>query len=678
MLNFTKPFLFTLCVLQLHAGNFYNSTNFQGFTGLINTPNAEILSDGKVEFSFSNQVDAFRERNNKDAFTAEQYFVNFGLLPNLEFSGRLSNIEDKHPTGRDFLDRDLSASVKYQIPFYNPYFPKIALGIQDIGGAADRYDAKFIVLSQKYSFVRGSIGYGFSSGHLDGLFGGIEVKTTNWCYLISEYDTQNTRVGLRLNTPKQLFHRVDLSFLANLNVEDEKEDFSFAINLKMKLGDDRDNITKIQQVKGIENINIPSAGNTEYEVTTPVISEDVFKAKLRTFEEKLIAFGFENIDIGMKGTRFYVAYENHVLEHNEIDAMGVILGYMVALDLPFENFELVVKKSDVKIRSVKGSLFLYKAFINNLSKKSAKDFKFSLEMDKYDPSVPEQLFVQNANSSYFKTRLEIAPGLFTLVATEISVLDYIVSLRPYMHWTLYKGIDLGVLADFPVLTSSNMDEDTGVYGYYNKGNQLLSVLLSRSDTFDNFINIASGGVYKEYLAGFDTLTYSNENHTLSFKAGYLNDDNQDVRTRKIYLGTYSYYDYHYDTLLSLTAGKYYDQDTGFDIKFKRFFGDTAITAFYQNTTEQTVGVGIELPLTPKRVANNRYFQIKGKNDFSYNLRTTIKDSSGQNFIRNNIALNPKLEFNANSRFLNRDRLNIYYLQKHILRLRDAYFNYVIQ
>ena len=84
-----KP-LYSLILLTtlLQADGFYDSQSFQGFTGIINTPNAEILEDGKVELQISNQVDSERVRGRRDEYRADQYMVNFGILPNFELGGR--------------------------------------------------------------------------------------------------------------------------------------------------------------------------------------------------------------------------------------------------------------------------------------------------------------------------------------------------------------------------------------------------------------------------------------------------------------------------------------------------------------------------------------------------------------------------------------------------------------
>ncbi len=671
-----KKSLLWLLPATLMAGSFQNSINFQGFTGLINIPNAEVVQDGDVALSFSNQVDAFRIRKEKDRYTAEHYFVNIGLMPNLEVIGRLANIEDKGPSERAFLDRDLSGSLKYQLPIYHDYLPHIAIGAQDISGIGDRYKAKFVVLSQEYAFMRGTVGYGFGSKHLDGLFGGVEVRATDWLYLLSEYDTQDTRVGVRLTSPHRLWNRFDLALSANKNVNDTKEKISVSLMLKMPLGENHDNIEKVPKTCDAVPDLRPAQVSPAAQTNRP--DADTLQRRLASFQHDLVDFGFENLDIGLHGSdRIYVAYENNIMEHNELDAMGVILGCMLKNSLPYQKFELVTKKSNQPVRSVRGDLILYKAFIESISQKSLQDFRYSLRMDTdYRSDIPLRLYAENLNSSYLKTRVELTPGLTTFVATEVGVFDYVVSLRPYIHWNLYKGFDLGVLSDIPLFHSANFDEG-GPLAPYDEGAKVKSVFLNRSDTFGGLVNIVSLGMYRDYLGGFDNIAYNMDNHTFGLKIGFLQDDTQSVQDREIYLGSYTYYDDDYDAFVTLGGGKYYNQDTGFDLKFKRFFGDTAVTLFYQHTSNEYVGLGIEIPLTPRKVSDG-YLQFKGKNDFAYSIRSSIRDKSGENRIKVSGAVNPPLVYNPQSRFLNRNRLSQSYLRAHLLRLRDVYFRYVVR
>jgi hypothetical protein len=654
--------LLSLSLALLSADGFYNAPNTQGYTGVINIPTAEVTEDGKIDVQFSNQVDAVRVKDSRDEYEAQHYFLNFGFLPNLEITGRLANIEDKVKKDREFLDRDLSASFKYQVPYYDEYLPKLAVGVQDISGN-DRYNAKYIVATKQYSFVRGTVGFGFGSQWLDGLFAGIELKANDWFYLLSDYDTQQTNVGVRIGTPKGLFDFGEISLLAKTNLDDDNDN-SFALNFKINLGLKHHNTQEYDT--SITNIDITPQTN----YTLP---NDNYKTnQIDRLKDVLVNFGFENIDIGDTPTKIYVAYENNIFDHNELDALGTVLGYMVQLDLPHQTFEIVIKKSNQKVKKVIGNLGKYKNFLKSLSQKSMLEFEQSLHVNSDFTDIP--LKICNANSSYFKTRAELGVGLNNYVAVEISVYEYLVSARPYFHWNLYKGLDLGVLADFPLFESDEFKAG-GAFQYENKGNKLENIMLHKSDIFGDFVNLLSVGYYDEQYGGFENMLYTLDDHTFKLKLGYF--EHEDTKeTRDIALATYSYYHQNYDAYIELTAGKYYNQDTGFDLQLKRYFGETLVKLFYQNADEQYVGLGVELPLTPRYVANTPYGQIKGQNLFSHQLRTVVRSGDGQNFVKPGGLITPTTEFEIESRFLNRNRLTEAYVKKHILRLRDVYFSYV--
>ena len=300
------------------------------------------------------------------------------------------------------------------------------------------------------------------------------------------------------------------------------------------------------------------------------------------------------------------------------------------------------------------------------------EFEHSLHVNTNFTDTP--LKVSNANSSYFKTRAELGIGLNNYVGIEISLYEYLLSARPYFHWNLYKGLDLGILADFPLIESKEF-KMYGNFHYEDKGNQLENIMLHKSDIFGNFINLLSVGYYDQQYGGFENMIYTLDDHTFKLKLGYL--EHKDTKeSRNIALATYGYYEQNYDAYIELTAGKYYNQDSGFDLQIKRYFGDTLIRMFYQNADDQYVGLGFKVPLTPRYVANTPYGQIKGQNLFSHQLRTVVRADDGQNFTKPGGLINPITEFDIENRFLNRNRLTESYIKKHILRLRDVYFTYI--
>ncbi len=636
----------------LFANNFKNFSSLQGYMGVINTPTAFILDEAKIEFQYSNQVDAIRVRNNWDDYTAKHYFLTMGLLANFEVITRVTNIYYKNPPGEfEFLDRDVSVSMKYQLPFYHKYLPTVAIGIQDMVGIADRYSAKYFVATKEFDMIRASIGYGFDSKMLDGVFFSSEFMATDWVYLLFENDTKDNHVGLRLNLPKKISSFLDLSLLAKKNLSYNKQKPSFALNLKVDL----------KKEHKIPTINYSVKKVSKNIIYTP-----------NMLKQKLMQLGFENIDIAEDKTTIYVAYENSIFEHNELDALGVVLGYMMYLDNYYENFEIVIKKSDLKVKRVTGSLKKYKEFINDFSSKSRLEFIDSLQVDT-NFSNPKNYLIKDANSNYRKPKIKLALALKTFVATEISEFEYLLSLRPKIYWTLYKGVDFELMADIPFLHSKEFDPDSGAFWNFNEGSRVKDILLHKSDIFGNVINVLSLGMYDDQIGGFESIAYAKGDHVAKLKLGYLKDRFVD-RKREIALASYSYYYPRYDVHLQLRTGKYYNQDSGFDIELKRFFDDISINFFYQKTADQYVGVGLEIPITPRKVPNG-LIQLKG-DSFYHQFRSTIRSPSGENIIKPGGAVDPKLSFEIEERFLNRKRLNISYLKNHLLRLREVYYKYV--
>lgn len=669
-----KTIIMVILPLILNAADtFYNNNSFQSYSGLINIPTAEVIEDKKIEFSFSNQVDTLTAVKDRNDYLAQQYFVNIGFLPNLEIVGRLSNIEEKGKPRlswwRDnFLYRDLSASFKYQIPFYHKYLPKFAIGAQDLGGAVSAYESKYIVATKEYMFMRGTVGYG--SGQLDGLFGGLELKAADWCTLMGEYDSRESHIGVRFNTPENLLPFGDFSLLAKTNLDDEEDDLSISINFKMPLGNPHHNETTFKDAQVANDVSLTP--NTKVLESLPVVP-DINSIEL--LEKSLVDIGFENIDLGDTSDTIYIAFENTIFEHNELDAIGVVLGYMVEHDLPYKKFELVIKKTNLKIKSIKGDLEAYKTFIHDYSPISERAFLDSLVIDTSYADIP--LKVSNANSSYLKPRLQLGIGTSTVVGTETGIFEYLISARPYLHLNLYKGLDFGVLYDIPFLRSTEYMH-YGAFQHYDEGPQMSSALLHYTFVYENLINIVSAGYFKDNKAIFNNTVYTYDDHTFKLKLGRLEDKDTGY-TRDVKLATYKYYTPWLDAFAELTYGTYYNQDKGYDIQLKRFFGDTMIKVFYQNTdAAEYMGAGFEIPLTPRKIPNFKYGQIKGKHDFKYQLRSVVFADNNRNYLTPSGAVYPTSEHELEEQYLNRNRLSESYIRKHILRLRDAYIKYVAE
>ena len=108
--------LVTLCLPVFAADELISFQSFNGYTGLINTPTAEVLATGTVDIGHNNQLD-FKGNKYVDG---HNFIFGAGLFDGLEASGQIaaSSMNDNmyYSQGRGQL-RDLSFNLKYQIPF---------------------------------------------------------------------------------------------------------------------------------------------------------------------------------------------------------------------------------------------------------------------------------------------------------------------------------------------------------------------------------------------------------------------------------------------------------------------------------------------------------------------------------------------------------------------------------
>jgi len=176
--------------------------SYQGFRGLVNTPNALVLPEGEIEIMYSNQIENltpnslvdFREDKEE-----ENYFINMGIVPNLDISlrysyGTYTNLD------RTFMS-DRIVSLKYQLPFIPQRFLSMAVGMQDVNAHSNYLSSQYIVLSKTVANVRGSLGYahGEEEAALDGPFGSMEYQPLSWLQLGAEYDTREWNGVLKAN-----------------------------------------------------------------------------------------------------------------------------------------------------------------------------------------------------------------------------------------------------------------------------------------------------------------------------------------------------------------------------------------------------------------------------------------------------------------------------------------------
>ena len=690
-----KLLIFSLIIVEAEA-NMSHSLSYQGYTGLINTPNAQVMNQGDLSFHYNNQFDnALRGYDKEKSYSyQEDYIFGAGLLPYFEIQGRLSESRGYH--------RDLSGNMKVMMPYHHKYLPNFALGVQDLGGGANNYGNYYAVLDKEFWSIRGSIGYGYAVAEqpnkkrMDGLFGGVEVKTFDWLYLLAEDDSRERFAGIRVELPKKWSHYFKLNTIISSNLSDAYKT-SIAINLTIPL---------YENTKSYKHHTINQHRQEVYDLdTTPQNIQQQKKQKEilpfpkntnslwspQKIKEQLKALGIQNIVIAEKDETLYVGYENNVYLFNDIDAMGVVIGLMS--QSAYQKFIIEQKRSKVVVLTLEGNLKKAKEFYKTPSWRTKQAFNNTLSKRAPVALNGFQLLVSRTNDSFLTPSIEFSPKVITFVGNEFGLFTYKLWLRSKLHINLYKGLDLTAVGDIHVYDSEINNHN---YDYflklYENGSHMESIMLNYSANILGAINTVSIGSFEEnYVGAMDQFILNRGNHTIRLKAGYFEQfkdgDPHKERylgkwpTRELYLAKYSYFFPFLDTLAEFQAGKYWNQDFGYNINAKRYFSDVAVYATFQESeansrfseqVDRYIGLGIEIPLTLKHTPMYRFGQIKGTHAFDYKVRTTVAREDGTNTIVPGGNYDPELAIEVEKYFINRNRLQLSYIKAHAFRLVESY------
>ena len=666
------------------AAEFRTGQSVQGYTGILNTPNAFVSDIGALDLTFSDHL----EPNRRRLSDAENYLFSIGFLPFLEVGGRFT---EEHPDGI----RDLSANAKVHIPLsrFYPYLPHLGIGVQDMGGGSTHFQTTYGVLTQTFAPLRLSLGYGAGPDRLEGVFGGAELRVFDWLHILGEYDTEETHTGVRLMSPKGVLPLpVDLGITAKTSLDHDPGRFDVAVSMRIHLGGaDR------EAASSDHSVSEPTASNADAlsgrKPSTSVTSSREEAAEgidpsLDKLQSVLATAGFENIDVGLAPDKtLHVAYENHRFNHDMLDGLGVVMG-LTAANGPAEAeaYAFTVRRLEIPMLTVSVPADVCQAFFtpDAVSAETRKAFVsgLSVSTDTGMGRTPmEQTAAGEYHSGRFKPRILLYPGLKTFLGTEVSAFDYLISLKAEARSHLWTGGLLNARLDLPVWWSENFDDDETFEGHRDDP-QLDRLMVHQAfRPRSDMMTLFSAGMYTPDHYGLLNETQwrpGNGNHRFGFQVGYFEDD-ETREDRDIYLGSYRYHLDFLDLDLEGIYGQYWHGDRGVTAQMRRFFGDTAISFFYRHigtdTGERAAGIRISLPLTPRRDMAPRWFQVRGADRWTYEHQTTIAESGERNPITTDIGVIPQPSVNIDRMFYNDDRLRPEYIKDGVLRMREAYLRW---
>jgi len=653
------------------------SLALQGFSGILNTPTGHVQELGTLAALYSDQKDLFGRRTPP---RQDNYLVSIGLFNFAEIGGRLTEAPG--------IARDLSANAKVSTaPFTAqfPFAPVLALGVQDMGGGATFLRTAYLAASvDPLPWMRVSAGYGHGPDRMEGAFGGVELKAHQWVSLLGEYDTKDTNVGIRLIAPPLPYLPASLTVTAKSSLNDSSNiDIAFGLTLPLDMK------ASASPLKPGPAQNAQGTPENETAVTPSVVSASSYPApdaishdaQLSAIRTRLIAAGFANVRVGvMGGTVLVVEYENVRYNHNELDAMGIVAGIASADDLKgLEALWMVINRKGLRIMWVSTPLREMREWLSRPGTIGAP----SLQVD-YDTSpVDTTRFISgDSNPDWLRPSLILYPGLKTFVGTEVGVFDYLLSVKPDLQVTAWKGAVLNARWDLPVSWSHNFD-DYHAFAYARNSPMMERLMLFQGINLAPGLiaNLGVGMIQHKNNGTLNELVWNpgSRMHRFRVSQAFARSSNTHEDT-KVLLGSYRMYLAPLDLFLEGTVGKFWGQDTGGLVTLKRFFGDTAVDLYYKDTETpehkrwQAAGLAISFPLTPRRDMKRAPLQVRGNEEWSYGQETVlaVNGQTTNDTISSTLGINPLPSPSIYRSYLNRDRLNEEYIQAHKLRLKEAW------
>lgn len=665
------------------SGGFHGALSLQGFTGVLNTPNAHVTEEGWFYALYSNQIES---KWRQEVSFQDNYLFSIGFFNFIELGGRFFEAPG--------AGRDLSANVKIStapLTSHNPLMPVLALGVQDVGGGAALLQTRYLVVSEDLGPLRLSLGYGQGPDRMKGAFGGAELKVHDYLYLLGDYDTEEKNVGARAVLPQ--FWKVPVSFTATAktSLSHKPGNFDIAVGVSLPL-----DFRMKKEQRGFSSATRPLSLPTEPR-TAPTRKASALpgQSSLQALRDALVREGFVNVRVGSADRTLVVEYENVTYNHNELDALGVVAG-LACSEVPesFDTLSVVVKRRDIPMATVSVPFAAVREFMNGTA--DAAILGDSMSFD-YDTSVAQSAsFIDGEeNPGAFNTSIMLAPFVTTFIGTEVGAFDYYLSLKPELNTLLWKGAAATARWNVPLGWSENLENGRQFSDSRQPAQMDRLMLFQAAKPFSTVtVNIGAGMIVADRYGTLNEAVWTPGEGGHRFRVAQAWSEESDThREYDVYLGSYRYLYSPFDLSIEATAGKFWAQDKGASLEVKRYFEDTSVTFYLKGSKGEdrkswrSVGLQLTFPLTPRRdMKPVAKLQLRGSDEWAYAQESTLKNNNVNNATRGSLnylapyplAINPQSTQALYRSMYNKDRLNGPYLRRHLERLREGWLIYLRQ
>ena len=659
-----------------------------GATGGLNIPSAYVLGSGEAAISLGNEDPNLGTSYNYH----RNYLAGFGLGAGLEVFGRLNhnqNVPNPTSNSTKLLGGDLSASLKWQLPIAAQGLPKLALGVTDYGGnAAVYFRSVYAVASDELGPLRGTLGFARSQASvsaraqrvLDGVFGGAELRLWETrATVLAETDGTRQYAGLRYYSKvlpwlanAQLVGSVQRSFGGASSSMDYAPDGS-SVNLALVVPLQTDDATRAQRTRNAAQAHKPlpaleaSATNTE---------------RLAQLFSALQASGLDRVHIGTVDHDLVVEYENQRYLHNEVDALGVVLG-LAAEHAPPDSLRLhvITRKAGLVVFETSVNVPSYRAWLRDASASAAVQATLGLgRLPGYDANTVQ--WVHGSAQTSTRLRVALSPLLNYTVGAEIGLFDYSLALQARASAPLWDGAE--VYANVVQRLDNSINMEPGRYFQdLRHRNGLQTLALQQSFWWGPRVLTSVGvGRYQFDTVGAEAqatvfVPWNEDSLHLRGRAVHSKDTSTPVIGSDNAASASYRWQMNPSTWVEGGLNQYTDASTGPSMALTRWFGDVALQVFArQGGNNRFFGLELSLPLTPRQGMAAGPVQLNGAPRFALPVRTLLATNNGQGNVQLPNAVRPiNLSYQSEQELLNAGRSSPDYIRTQLPRLRESFYLY---
>ena len=719
-----RLFLCSCCLAAAHTTPALAQLAPAGFTGAINSPTADVMTPGTVGAAWNNS-NPEKPRVYPGVGGFGSVNLGFGVLPGLEVAGRLAYDGDLYcslyvisPRCQGGL-RDLSGSVKYQLPLRLGWDTRLALGAVDVGGAATNFRSYYGVATASVGPFDFSLGYARGShpfSSMDGLFGSGQIFLTEHWRATAEYDSRELRAGIRYARP--IYEGLSLEAGASRKLSNRTDQQAWQAGLGLTYSFDKHSLSE-----GTRRLSIDSTPNVVVAVTPPdsgvptvakvgrmpppstgssTAPEMAPKAPTKTtasgdemvatqpqraeqLASRLRAAGFSSVWVGFDDARRWVVLaEPLAWRKNRLDALGVALAVWQKVAQSDEQIQLTLSYLQDPVLTVQTGVACLRKFTEG---GWWCDGQAALKLDSGGVARTPILgwaVAPAQGRENWRAQLEIAPVLRQRVGTEFGLYDASVGMS--LRWEL--GLSRGVLwqgeLTVPLANSPNFGND-GAFGGDRLHRRVESSTLSfQTELAPRLWAQANIGyvMHNDYGGQLDLAWLSPQGSLrLSALAGYYQGADiggmtfESIR-HPLALATarWSVIDGRWH--VEAQAGQFYNQDRGIRLASHHWFGDNRLTLHYRNTEAispilmprtKFAGFQVSMPIGSRAATVAGPVTLRGADQWVYGIETKVGGTD--NIITSGYGTVPVIRHGLLNDTLDYDRVGMVDVLANLYRVR---------